>query len=126
MGIGTAVINEAKGTLEWGFDLTFLGSEENTKKVWKSLGLKENPTKTWSGHIMWSRPGLDIVCTNNPFKEAKQRGPIGKKGYCSYIGIRGKTADVKKAVSLINKYGDPKGESPRYLEFANFSGADEG
>ena len=128
MGVGRQIVDEAKKeTKDWGFDLLDFGSKKKAQAAWKAMGLPTKPKKTMGSkpymrHI-WSKPGLDVVCTNNPFEGEEKRERVGsmkgKAGYCSYVGIRGKAANVKKAAAAFKK-GDYKGESPGALDFVNF------
>lgn len=133
-GVGRAVMDEARtAAKEWGFDLTGFASKAAAQKAWSSMGLPPKPKATWGTkpymHYLWEKPGLQVVCTNNPFegeeKIQTQLGPMrGKAGYCGYVGIRGEPKEVKKAVAAFRK-GDYKDQSPGRLDFANFADYDE-
>ncbi len=130
MSIGRDIIDEAKKkAVEWGFDLTNFGSKAKAEKAWKAMGLNTKPKKTMGSkpymRYIWSRPGLEVVCTNNPFEgekadPSKAASMKGQPGYCSYVGIRGKASEVKKAVAAFKK-ADYKDESKKSMDFVNFS-----
>jgi hypothetical protein len=108
--------------LKWGFDLTDIKASD-WRKICAELNLTNyRGDQLDSGHengwVWMNDDGLRIITKNDPITgNYYGGGRESEKDYASYIGIEGPDALVKKAVSLIKKYGDSKGESPNKREF---------
>jgi hypothetical protein len=92
---------------EAGFDLTGFGTAEYAIEAWNELGLDTRPIVSKPRCYVWAGDGLEIVAANNPFEGPKGKegeSALGTQGYLSYVGIRGRSDRVKKAVAAIKKY----------------------
>jgi len=125
-----AVSKQSSSDLQWGFDLTDF-EPDGFQKVLKGLGIPQEYVRSWhepdeifkeerqGRGFVWEGEGIMIETKNNPitgqYGTERMREP--EKDYASYIGITGVPDQVKKAVGLIKKYGDAKGESPLTRDF---------
>jgi hypothetical protein len=106
---------KTKGTLLWGFKRVHLGID-GFKALFKSIGASLKPRKVTkkyaiAGHTSgyddyrWKGRSVTIVTNDNPLT-GEYQGEIRDDhlGYAHYMGLTGKHAAVKRAVSYIKRH----------------------
>lgn len=110
---------ETNTPLNWGFDLTDFGFEDNWGKFVAATELKF-VALTNNGFQWRAFNATDFITNNNPETGEYSRPNTrdNEKGYASYIGITGTPNEVKLTVKAVKKYATYiKGESKKKRDF---------